>query len=124
EAPPRVEARRGRPPQQITTTGTPPGTPGFAIHPADPHPAAIALADLRELGKKIIADVSAETLRPILSTDLIGEFERVRALPHNRREPTTAPVRPGFNAPARSVTTAVAVSTAIPVLLNQPESQR
>src|SRR5262249_34737438 len=90
----------------------------------DPQPAAIALADLRELGKKIIADVSAETLRPILSTDLIGEFERVRALPHNRRDPTTARIRPGFSAPVRSVTAAVAVSTAVHVLLHQPESQR
>src|SRR5262249_50210213 len=100
------------------------GTARFGIYQDDPVPAAVALGDLRELGKKIIADVSADTPRPILSADLIGEVERGRALPHTRPEPTTAPVRPGFNAPARSATTAVAVSTAIHVLLNQPESQR
>jgi hypothetical protein len=86
--------------QHIINTVIRIGTARFGIYQADPLPAAVALADLRELAKKIIADVSAETLRPILSTDLIGEFERVRALPHSRRDPTTAPVRPGFSAPA------------------------
>src|SRR5262249_59745998 len=71
-ATPLVDDQRVLLAQHIINTVIRTGTARFGIYQADPQPAAIALADLRELGKKIIADVSAETLRPILSTDLIG----------------------------------------------------
>ena len=96
------------------------GNAGFGPYAALPQPAMAALSDLRAVAGRILADLPADDLPrwvpqdladAHLSADPDGETHR-RAL-----------VRPGFMAPARAASAAVAVTAAFRVL-GQPDIQR
>jgi hypothetical protein len=92
----------------------------FGVYQADPQPAAVALTDLRTLGKKILTETAPADLRHVLPADIIAEFQHTRARPHRRGDPTISNLRPGFGAPGRAALAAVAVSAAITALRARP----
>jgi TniQ protein len=99
--------------QQLVLETIETGHAGFGPYAAMPQPAMAALSDLRAVGGRILADlprgdlprwVPQDLLEAHLSPDPDGETHR-RAL-----------VRPGFMAPFRAASTAVAVTAAFRIL--------
>ena len=96
------------------------GHASFGPYETLPQPATAALSDLRAVAGRILADLPAADLPGWVPQDLVGAHlsPDPRGATHRR-----ALVRPGFMAPARAATAAVAVTAAFRVL-GQPDIQR
>ncbi|MEU8830249.1 TniQ family protein [Streptomyces sp900116325] len=93
------------------------GTAAFGVYSTTPQPALSALADIRAVGGRILADLPADALTDVAPPELTSL--------HLSPDPTSrlasrAADRPGFMAPPRAVSTAVAVTVALRVL-EQPD---
>ena len=93
------------------------GTAAFGVYSSTPQPALSALADVRAVGGRILADLPADALTDLAPPELTGL--------HLSPDPTSrlasrAADRPGFMAPPRAVSTAIAVTVALRVL-EQPD---
>jgi TniQ len=96
------------------------GDASFGPYGILPQPTMAALSDLRAVGGRILADLPAGDLPRWVPQDLAGVH--LRPDPHEETYRRTL-VRPGFMAPARAASTAVAVTAAFRVL-GQPDIQR
>ncbi len=93
------------------------GTAAFGVYSTTPQPVRSALADIRAVGGRILADLPADALASLALPELTGL--------HLSPDPTSrlasrAADRPGFMAPPRAVSTAIAVTAALRVL-EQPD---
>lgn len=89
------------------------GTAAFGPYAISPQPSPAALADVRAIGGRVLADLPAPDIRNLVPADIAEE--------HFTIEPGSelalrASDRPGFMAPPRAVSTAVAVIIALHVL--------
>ncbi|WP_405630658.1 TniQ family protein [Streptomyces sp. NBC_01174] len=96
------------------------GTAAFGPYAISPQPSQTALADVRAIGGRVLADLPESDVRNLVPSDIAAE--------HFTTEPDfelaqRANDRPGFMAPPRAVSTAVAVIIALYVL-EQPEAHR
>jgi hypothetical protein len=95
-------------------------TAAFGPYAISPQPSQTALADVRAIGGRVLADLPEPDIRNLVPTDIAAE--------HFTIEPDfelaqRASDRPGFMAPPRAVSTAVAVIIALHVL-EQPDAHR
>jgi hypothetical protein len=93
------------------------GTASFGPYAISPQPSQTALADVRAIGGRVLADLPEPDIRNLVPTDIAAE--------HFTIEPESelaqrASDRPGFMAPPRAVSTAVAVIIALHIL-EQPD---
>ncbi|MFF2861778.1 TniQ family protein [Streptomyces rubiginosohelvolus] len=85
----------------------------FGAYALDSQPSRAALADVRAIGGRVLADLPAHDIRSLVPADIAEDYYTVDpGSPLARR----AVERPGFMAPPRAVSTAVAVSIALRVL--------
>lgn len=96
------------------------GTASFGPYAISPQPSQTALADVRAIGGRALADLPQPDIRHLVPTVIAAE--------HFTIEPDSelaqrASDRPGFMAPPRAVSTAVAVIIALHVL-EQPDVHR
>jgi DNA-binding transcriptional LysR family regulator len=96
------------------------GDARFGCYGILPQPPMAVLSDFRAVGGRILADLPADDLPKWLPQDLVDAHLNPD---HGEETDRRALVRPGFMAPARAVSTAVAV-TAVFRVLGQPEIQR
>jgi hypothetical protein len=96
------------------------GNASFGIYGILPQPAMTALSDLRAVAARILADLPAGDLQRWVAHDLAAAH---LSLDPDEETQRRALVRPGFMAPARAASTAVAVTAAVRVL-GQPDIQR
>lgn len=93
---------------------------GYGVYGSLPQPAAAVLSDVRVIARKILADLPAGDLPGWVPQDIAD----AHAAPDLGRETSRRKLaRPGFMAPERAVTTAVAVTAACRVL-GEPTVQR
>jgi hypothetical protein len=89
------------------------GTAAFGSYTGNPQPTQSALADIRALGGRVLADLPESTIANLLPPDLADGH----LLPDpGSRLASRAIERPGFMAPPRAVSTAGAVTIALRVL--------
>lgn len=96
------------------------GRAGFGSYAALPQPAMSALSDLRAVAARILADLPVDELPRWVPQDLAEAHRNPGA---DRQLQQRASVRPGFMAPPRAASTAVAVTAALRVFC-QPDVQR
>ncbi|MFF1795828.1 hypothetical protein ACFVXQ_16675 [Kitasatospora sp. NPDC058263] len=89
------------------------GTAAFGAYTASPQPAHDALVDIRAVGGRVLADLPADVIKNLLPSDLADEH--FTSDPGSRLA-SRAAERPGFMAPPRAVSAAVAVAIALQVL--------
>ncbi|MFE3499138.1 TniQ family protein [Kitasatospora sp. NPDC059160] len=89
------------------------GTAAFGAYTASPQLAYDALTDIRAVGGRVLADLPAGVIRHLLPADLADEH---LMLDPDSRLASRAAERPGFMAPPRAVSAAVAVTIALRVL--------
>jgi hypothetical protein len=89
------------------------GTAAFGSYVGHPQPAQSALADIRAIGGRVLADLPGGTIADMVPPDL-AEGHLVPDA--GSRLASRAIERPGFMAPPRAVSTAVAVTIALRVL--------
>ncbi|MFF2375100.1 TniQ family protein [Streptomyces xiamenensis] len=107
--------------QEIIATGQP---ASFGAYQHSPQPARQALMDIRAVAQHALADLAAEHLAQLLPDDLTDAYLATLAEPagpHRRAQagflaPTEPASRPGFMAPSRAVSTAVAATLALRIL--------
>lgn len=89
------------------------GTAAFGSYVSNPQPAQSALADIRALGGRVLADLPGGTIAEMVPPDLAdGHF-----VPDPGSSLASRAIeRPGFMAPPRAVSTAVALTIALRVL--------
>ncbi|MDF3291331.1 TniQ family protein [Streptomyces silvisoli] len=89
------------------------GTASFGAYIADPQPTRTALADIRAVGGRVLADLPADNIRSLVPADIAD----MHLTPEpDSRLASRASERPGFMAPPRAVSAAVAVIAALRVL--------
>ncbi|MGK4582083.1 TniQ family protein [Kitasatospora sp. HPMI-4] len=88
------------------------GTAAFGAYTASPQPACDALADIRALGGRVLTDLPAGVITKLLPPDLADEHF---TLDPDSRLASRAVERPGFMAPPRAASAAVAVIIALRV---------
>ena len=96
------------------------GRASFGPYAALPQPAVAALSDLRAIAGRILADLPPDDLPRWVPQDLASEHLSPDPDENAQR---TALIRPGFMAPARAASAAVAVTGAFRVL-GRPDVQR
>jgi hypothetical protein len=96
------------------------GHADFGSYAALPQPAMSALSDIRAVAARILADLPADELPRWVPQDIAEAHRNPGA---DRRLQQRASVRPGFMAPARAASAAVAVTAALRVFC-QPDVQR
>ncbi|MFF3873010.1 TniQ family protein [Streptomyces sp. NPDC001978] len=89
------------------------GTAAFGAYTASPQSAYDALADIRAVGGRVLADLPADVIKNLLPADLADEH---LTLAPGSRLASRAVERPGLMAPPRAVSAAVAVAIALRVL--------
>ncbi|MFE3328718.1 TniQ family protein [Streptomyces sp. NPDC059176] len=92
------------------------GTASFGTYANHPVPAAQALADLRAIAGRALADTSASQLARRLPDDLLAAYRQARAHEPVPRGPARADARPGFMAPSQAAVAAVGVTAAVEIL--------
>lgn len=96
------------------------GDASFGPYAMMPQPAMAALGDLRAVAGRILADLPADNLPQWIPQDLVDEH---LSPDHDDETHRGAQVRPGFMAPSRAASTALAVTAAFRVL-GQPDIQQ
>ncbi|MFD8706261.1 TniQ family protein [Kitasatospora sp. NPDC059648] len=89
------------------------GTAAFGTYSASPQSAQNALADIRAIGGRVLADLPAGALASLVPSDIAEEH--LTPAPGSRLA-SRAVERPGFMAPPRAVSTAAAATIALRVL--------
>ncbi|MCX5377175.1 TniQ family protein [Streptomyces sp. NBC_00091] len=89
------------------------GTAAFGPYAISPQSSQAALADVRAIGGRVLADLPALDIRNLVPADIAEEHFTVEP---GSRLALRANDRPGFMAPPRAVSTAVAVIIALQVL--------
>ncbi|MYX14977.1 LysR family transcriptional regulator [Streptomyces sp. SID8374] len=92
----------------------------FGSYALSPQPSRAALADLRAIGGRVLADLPGHDIRNLVPADIAEDHFTVEP---GSQLALRAVERPGFMAPPRAVSTAVAVSIALHVL-GQPDIHR
>jgi hypothetical protein len=89
------------------------GTAAFGVYTMTPQPVCSALADIRAIAARVLADLPARDLEGLLPADLAsGQL----APGTGNREARRTGQRPGFMAPRRAVSVAVGVTAALQIL--------
>jgi hypothetical protein len=96
------------------------GTADFGLYALSSQPSRSALADIRAIGGRVLADLPEHDIRNLVPADIAEDHFTVEA---DSQLALRAVERPGFMAPPRAVSTAVAVSIALHVL-GQPDIDR
>ncbi|MFF4169835.1 TniQ family protein [Streptomyces sp. NPDC001744] len=92
----------------------------FGPYALSPQPARTVLADIRAIGGRVLADLPEHDIRNLVPADIAEDHFTVDP---GSQLALKAVERPGFMAPPRAVSTAVAVSIALHVL-GQPDVDR
>lgn len=95
------------------------GTAHFGVYRAHPVPVVAALADIRALAGRVLANATPEEIAAVVPADVLTEHYRALTHPDPRLDRTVAAHRPGLAAPAYAATAAVGVSAAL-TILNTP----
>ncbi|MHA7957308.1 LysR family transcriptional regulator [Streptomyces sp. L500] len=96
------------------------GTAAFGAYALSPQPTAKALADIRAIAGRVLADLPERNIESLLPPDITQEYATTDPDSHLV---TRAAERPGFMAPPRAVSAAVAVTIALHVL-EQPDTHQ
>ncbi|RDV49124.1 LysR family transcriptional regulator [Streptomyces sp. IB2014 011-12] len=96
------------------------GTAAFGPYAISPQPCQTALVDVRAIGGRVLADLPEPDIRNLVPTDIAADHLTVELEVELAQR---ASDRPGFMAPPRAVSTAVAVIIALHVL-EQPDAHR
>ncbi|MCH6161476.1 TniQ family protein [Streptomyces marispadix] len=91
-------------------------TVSFGIYASHPVRPAQALADLKAIAARALADASADELTRRLPDDLLTDYHQARAHVPVPRGPGRAEARPGFMAPSHAVVAAAGVTAAADIL--------
>lgn len=89
------------------------GTASFGPYAISPQPCQTALADVRAIGGRVLADLPQPDIKHLVPTDIAAEHFTI--IPDSELA-QRASDRPGFMAPPRAVSTAVAVIITLHVL--------
>ncbi len=95
------------------------GAAHFGVYRAHPVPVVSALADIRALAGRVLANATPEEIAAVVPADVLTEHYRALTHPDPRFARTVAAHRPGQAAPAYAATAAVGVSAALNIL-NRP----
>jgi len=91
------------------------GTAAFGVYRHQPQPASAALSDIRALANRTLTYATTRELASIVPADILAADSEFARSP-TETGPTDPQGRPGFMAPSRAVTTAVAVTAAVSAL--------
>ncbi|WPO72673.1 TniQ family protein [Streptomyces sp. KN37] len=99
------------------------GSADFGVYGDYPQPVATVLSDVRILAHRALFQGLPAPLSTELPGDLTEAWRRAEQSESGRRGHRNTPTRPGYMAPSRAETTALAVTAALHIL-RQPDTQR